>query len=84
MILRRAGAFCFAITRRSFERCRPSIRRRQDISPTEYSALGSPEQVRQRLKEYVNAARNSSAPYGPRKRRAGAASQGSDHCAGAV
>ncbi len=46
-----------------------SIRRRQDISPTEYSALGTPEQVRQRLKEYVNAGATKFVmrPYGPRE-----------------
>jgi alkanesulfonate monooxygenase SsuD/methylene tetrahydromethanopterin reductase-like flavin-dependent oxidoreductase (luciferase family) len=32
-----------------------SLRRRQDVSPSEYSALGTPEEVRQRLREYVDA-----------------------------
>jgi probable F420-dependent oxidoreductase len=48
--------FCFA--RDSAEALRiagPSIRRRQDIPPNDYAALGTPEQVRQMLKEYVAA-----------------------------
>jgi probable F420-dependent oxidoreductase len=32
---------------------KPSIRFRTDISPAEYSALGTPEQVRRKLQEYV-------------------------------
>jgi probable F420-dependent oxidoreductase len=46
-----------------------SIRRRQDISPTEYSALGTPEQVRLKLKEFVNAGATKFVmrPYGPKE-----------------
>lgn len=46
-----------------------SIRRRQDIFPTDYAALGAPEQVRQRLKEYVAAGATKFVmrPYGPRE-----------------
>ena len=46
-----------------------SIRRRPDISPTEYSALGTPEQVRLKLKEFENAGATKFVmrPYGPRE-----------------
>ena len=46
-----------------------SIRRRQDISPTEYSALGTPEQVRLKIEEFVNAGATKFVmrPYGPRE-----------------
>jgi alkanesulfonate monooxygenase SsuD/methylene tetrahydromethanopterin reductase-like flavin-dependent oxidoreductase (luciferase family) len=62
--------FCFA--RDEDEALRiagSSIRRRQEISPPEYSALGTPEQVRQKLKEYVAAGATKFVmrPYGPRK-----------------
>src|SRR4029453_6561570 len=47
----------------------PSIRRRQDIPPNDYAALGTPEQVRQRLKEYVKAGATKFVmrPYGPKE-----------------
>ena len=47
----------------------PSIHRRQDISPSEYSALGTPELVRLKLKEFVNAGATKFVmrPYGPRE-----------------
>ena len=46
-----------------------SIRRRQDISPSEYSALGTPEQVQLKLREYVDAGATKFVmrPYGPRE-----------------
>jgi probable F420-dependent oxidoreductase len=46
-----------------------SIRRRQDISPNDYSALGTPEQVRLKLKEYVDAGATKFVmrPFGPRE-----------------
>jgi probable F420-dependent oxidoreductase len=46
-----------------------SIRRRQDISPTEYSALGTPEQVRLKIEEFVDAGATKFVmrPYGPRE-----------------
>jgi probable F420-dependent oxidoreductase len=49
-----------------------SIRRRQDISPTEYSALGTPEQVRLKLREYVDAGATKFVmrPYGPKETHA--------------
>jgi alkanesulfonate monooxygenase SsuD/methylene tetrahydromethanopterin reductase-like flavin-dependent oxidoreductase (luciferase family) len=47
----------------------PSIHRRQDISPNDYAALGTPEQVRQRLKEYIKAGATKFVmrPYGPKE-----------------
>src|SRR4029077_14970112 len=62
--------FCFA--RDSAEALRiagPSICRRQDISPNDYAALGTPEQVRQMLKEYVAAGATKFVmrPYGPKE-----------------
>ena len=33
----------------------PSIRRRQDLEPQEYSALGTAQQVQEKLREYINA-----------------------------
>jgi probable F420-dependent oxidoreductase len=33
----------------------PSIRRRQDIAPSDYSALGTPDQVRRRIQSYIDA-----------------------------
>ena len=33
----------------------PSIRRRQDIAPQECSALGTPEVMRKKLQEYIDA-----------------------------
>jgi probable F420-dependent oxidoreductase len=62
--------FCFA--RDSDDALRvagPSIHRRQDISPSEYSALGTPEQVRLKLREYVDAGATKFVmrPYGPKE-----------------
>src|SRR5438132_7292203 len=60
--------FCFA---RDIEEALriagPSMRRRQDIAPSDYSALGTPEQVRQMLREYVAAGASKFVmrPYGP-------------------
>jgi probable F420-dependent oxidoreductase len=34
---------------------KPSLRFRPDISPDQYSALGTPEQVQRRLRDYINA-----------------------------
>jgi probable F420-dependent oxidoreductase len=47
----------------------PSIRRRQDIPPNDYAALGTPEQVRRMLKEYVvaGATKFVMRPYGPKE-----------------
>jgi len=49
-----------------------SIRRRQDISPPEYSALGTPEQVRLKLKEFVDAGATKFVMrlYGPKETHA--------------
>ena len=60
--------FCFATdTEEALSIAGPSIRRRQDISPSEYSALGTPQEVRQKLKEYVavGATKFVMRPYGP-------------------
>ena len=47
----------------------PSIRRRQDLAPQEYSALGSAKQVRQKLREYVDAGATKFVmrPFGPKE-----------------
>jgi probable F420-dependent oxidoreductase len=47
----------------------PSIRRRQDLAPSEYAALGTPETVRQRLDEYIKAGASKFVmrPFGPRE-----------------
>jgi len=39
----------------ALEFAKPSIRFRPDIPPTDYCALGTPEQVRQKLQEYIDA-----------------------------
>ena len=46
-----------------------SIRRRQDLAPQEYSALGSAKQVRQKLREYVDAGATKFVmrPFGPKE-----------------
>jgi alkanesulfonate monooxygenase SsuD/methylene tetrahydromethanopterin reductase-like flavin-dependent oxidoreductase (luciferase family) len=50
----------------------PSIRRRQDISPSEYSALGTPEQIRRKLQDYIAAGATKFVirPYGPKETHA--------------
>ena len=61
--------FCFARdTEEALSVAGPSIRRRQDISPEDYAALGTPEQVRQRIEEYVAAGATKFVmrPYGPK------------------
>jgi probable F420-dependent oxidoreductase len=47
----------------------PSIRRRQDISPSDYSALGTPEQVRRKIREYIDAGATKFVmrPYGSKE-----------------
>jgi alkanesulfonate monooxygenase SsuD/methylene tetrahydromethanopterin reductase-like flavin-dependent oxidoreductase (luciferase family) len=47
----------------------PSIRRRQDIPPSDYSALGRPDQVRSRIQEYIDAGATKFVmrPYGPKE-----------------
>src|SRR5262245_51951272 len=46
-----------------------SIRRRQDIPPPEYSALGTPDQVRKKIQDYIDAGATKFVmrPYGPKK-----------------
>ena len=61
---------CFARdTEEALRIAGPSVRRRQDIAPSDYSALGTPEQVRQMLKEYVAAGATKFVmrPYGPKE-----------------
>ena len=61
--------FCFATNaEEALNVAGQSIRRRQDISPSEYSALGTPEQVQLKLREYVDAGATKFVmrPYGPR------------------
>ena len=52
----------------------PSIRRRQDIPPSDYSALGTPDQVRSRIQEYIDAGATKFVmrPYGPKETHSGA------------
>ena len=60
--------FCFAPNAdEALKIAGQSIRRRQDISPPEYSALGTPEQVQLKLREYVDAGATKFVmrPYGP-------------------
>ncbi|MGH7824900.1 MAG: LLM class flavin-dependent oxidoreductase [Candidatus Binatia bacterium] len=47
----------------------PSIRRRQDISLSDYSALGTPQEVRNKLQEYIHvgATKFVMRPYGPKE-----------------
>jgi probable F420-dependent oxidoreductase len=47
----------------------PSIRRRQDLAPQEYSALGTPEQVRRKLRDYIDAGATKFVmrPFGPKE-----------------
>jgi probable F420-dependent oxidoreductase len=47
----------------------PSIRRRQDLAPQEYSALGSAEHIREKLREYIAAGATKFVmrPYGPKE-----------------
>jgi alkanesulfonate monooxygenase SsuD/methylene tetrahydromethanopterin reductase-like flavin-dependent oxidoreductase (luciferase family) len=40
---------------KALEIAAPAIRRRHDVGPAEFAALGKPEQVRQRLREYIDA-----------------------------
>ncbi|MGB7949718.1 MAG: TIGR03619 family F420-dependent LLM class oxidoreductase, partial [Candidatus Binatia bacterium] len=61
--------FCFA--RNTAEALRiagPSIRRRQDIPPEDYAGLGTPEQARQKIDEYIAAGATKFVmrPYGPK------------------
>ena len=46
-----------------------SIRRRQDIPPSDYSALGTPDQVRRKIQDYikVGATKFVMRPYGPKE-----------------
>jgi probable F420-dependent oxidoreductase len=47
----------------------PSIRRRQDILPSDYSALGTPDQVRSTIQRYIAAGATKFVmrPYGPKE-----------------
>lgn len=47
----------------------PSIRRRQDIPPADYSALGTPDAIRRKLEEYIAAGATKFVmrPYGPKE-----------------
>ena len=46
-----------------------SIRRRQDIPPSDYSALGTPENVRRKIEDYIGAGATKFVmrPYGPKE-----------------
>jgi alkanesulfonate monooxygenase SsuD/methylene tetrahydromethanopterin reductase-like flavin-dependent oxidoreductase (luciferase family) len=62
--------FCFAQdTAEALRITGPSIRRRQDIPPDDYAALGTPEQVRQKINEYIAAGATKFVmrPYGPKE-----------------
>src|ERR1043166_454276 len=47
----------------------PAIRRRQDLAPEEYAALGTPNDVRQKLREYIDAGATKFVmrPFGPKE-----------------
>jgi len=62
--------FCFAANAdEAFKIAGQSIRRRQDVSPEDYSALGTPELICRKLGEYVAAGATKFVmrPYGPRE-----------------
>jgi alkanesulfonate monooxygenase SsuD/methylene tetrahydromethanopterin reductase-like flavin-dependent oxidoreductase (luciferase family) len=62
--------YCFAPTAEEAENIAgPSIRRRQEIAPQHYCALGTPEQVRGKLREYIDAGATKFVmrPYGPKE-----------------
>jgi len=65
--------FCFATNAdEALKIAGQSIRRRQDVSPPGYSALGTPEQVQLKLREYVDAGATKFVmrPYGPKETHA--------------
>ena len=65
--------FCFARDiEEALQIAGQSIRRRQDISPENYAALGTPEQIRRKLGEYVAAGATKFVmrPYGPKETHA--------------
>jgi probable F420-dependent oxidoreductase len=62
--------YCFAPSNEEALRIAgPSIRRRQDLAPSEYSALGAPDTVQKRLREYIKAGATKFVmrPFGPRE-----------------
>jgi probable F420-dependent oxidoreductase len=54
---------------KALEIAAPAIRRRDDVAPAEFAALGKPEQVRQRLREYIDAGASKFVmrPSGPKE-----------------
>jgi len=62
--------YCFGQNREeALKIAGPAIRRRQDISLEDYAALGTPEQVLQKLRDYVDAGATKFVmrPYGPKR-----------------
>jgi probable F420-dependent oxidoreductase len=62
--------YCFANSSEEALRIAgPSIRRRQDLAPSEYCALGTPDAVQKRLRDYVKAGATKFVmrPFGPRE-----------------
>jgi probable F420-dependent oxidoreductase len=62
--------YCFAPTADEAEKIAgPSIRRRPDIGPPEYSALGGPNEVKQKIRQYIDAGATKFVmrPFGPRE-----------------
>jgi probable F420-dependent oxidoreductase len=62
--------YCFAPTAEEAEKIAgPSMRRRQEITPQSYCALGTPEQVRGKLREYIDAGASKFVmrPYSPKE-----------------
>jgi probable F420-dependent oxidoreductase len=62
--------YCFASTAEEAEEIAgPSIRRRAELSPHDYCGLGTPEQVRKKLREYIEAGATKFVmrPYGPKE-----------------
>ena len=65
--------FCFARDiEEAFRIAGSSLRRRQDISPEDYAALGTPERIRRKLGEYIAAGATKFVmrPYGPKETHA--------------
>ena len=62
--------YCFAATAGEAEKIAgPSIRRRPELAPRDYCGLGSPDEVREKLRAYIGAGATKFVmrPYGPKE-----------------
>jgi alkanesulfonate monooxygenase SsuD/methylene tetrahydromethanopterin reductase-like flavin-dependent oxidoreductase (luciferase family) len=62
--------YCLAADRRqALEIAGPGVRRREDVAVTEFAALGKPEEVRQKLRDFIAAGASKFVmrPTGPRE-----------------